>query len=432
MSNRRLDFDVVVAGAGPAGMAAASVAAENGRKTAVLDATPWIGGQIWRGQEAKRSSRAAGRWLERLRASGAQILRCAADVAAPRAGVLLAEAGDSSLEISWQRLIIAAGARELFLPFPGWTLPNVMGPGGIQVLVKAGLPVAGKRVVVAGSGPLLIAAGAELRKAGAKVVVVAEQAGFSDLVRFAGSLSRSAPKKIFQAAQYQLRLLGVPYRTGCWVTEAQGDQKVEQVAIRSQNKTWTLPCDYLACAYGLAPNLELPRLLGCRLESGAVQVNSFQETSIAGVFCAGEMTGIGGEDRALIEGRIAGYAASRRRDKAERFFKARKRARKFSRAMDEAFALRDEVKHLARRETIVCRCEDVSRSRLEVHDGWRSAKLHTRCGMGPCQGRVCGGAVRVLFGWEHESVRPPLFPVSVGTLAGADADTSPQDKSTRP
>ena len=426
MSNRRLDFDVVVAGAGPAGMAAASLAAENGRRTAVLDSTPWVGGQIWRGQERKRSSRAAGRWLERLSASGAQIIRCAADVAALRAGVLLAEEGGTSLEISWQKLVLAVGARELFLPFPGWTLPNVMGLGGIQVLAKAGLPLGGKRVVVAGSGPLLIAAGAELRKAGAKVVVVAEQAGFSDLFRFAASLPRLAPKKIFQAGQYQLRLLGVPYRTRCWVSAAEGDQKVEQVTLRSAKKTRTIPCDYLACAYGLVPNLELPRLLGCRLESGAVAVNPFQETSVEGVFCAGETTGIGGEDRALIEGQIAGHVASGRRDKAESLFKARERTRKFSRAMDRAFALRDEVRHLALPDTIVCRCEDVSRARLEVHSGWRSAKLHTRCGMGPCQGRVCGGAVRVLFGWEHESVRPPLFPVTVGTLA--DADPSPGDK----
>jgi len=427
MSKRRLDFDIVVAGAGPAGIAAACIAAENGRRTAVLDATPWVGGQIWRGQETKRSSRAAGRWLERLTASGARMIRCAADIAAPRAGVLLAETGEGPLELSWQKLILAVGARELFLPFPGWTLPNVTGPGGMQVLVKAGLPVAGKRVVVAGSGPLLIAASAELRKAGARVVVVAEQAGLSDLVRFAAALPRSAPKKIFQALQYQLRLLGVPYRTGCWVTAAQGGQKVEQVTIQSQKKTWTIPCDYLACAYGLVPNLELPRLLGCRLENGVVLVNLWQETSVGDVYCAGEPTGIGGEDRALIEGRIAGHAASGRTDKADCLFKARKRARKFSLAMDRAFALRDELKHLAQPDTIVCRCEDVTRRQLEPYDGWRSAKLHTRCGMGPCQGRVCGGAARVLFGWKHESVRPPLFPVTVGTLA--DADLLPENKS---
>jgi NADPH-dependent 2,4-dienoyl-CoA reductase/sulfur reductase-like enzyme len=355
------------------------------------------------------------------------MIRCAADIAAPRAGVLLAETGEGPLELSWQKLILAVGARELFLPFPGWTLPNVTGPGGMQVLVKAGLPVAGKRVVVAGSGPLLIAASAELRKAGARVVVVAEQAGLSDLVRFAAALPRSAPKKIFQALQYQLRLLGVPYRTGCWVTAAQGGQKVEQVTIQSQKKTWTIPCDYLACAYGLVPNLELPRLLGCRLENGVVLVNLWQETLVGDVYCAGEPTGIGGEDRALIEGRIAGHAASGRTDKADCLFKARKRARKFSLAMDRAFALRDELKHLAQPDTIVCRCEDVTRRQLEPYDGWRSAKLHTRCGMGPCQGRVCGGAARVLFGWKHESVRPPLFPVTVGTLA--DADLLPENKS---
>ena len=294
-------------------------------------------------------------------------------------------------------------------------------------MVKAGWPISGKRVVIAGSGPLLIAAGAELREAGANVVLVAEQTGWSTLIRFGLALLRSAPKKIFQAMQYQLKLLGVPYRTGCWVVAAQGEKQVERVTLRTRKKTWTVPCDHLACAFGLVPNLELPQLLGCRVKNGVVCVDLWQKTSVCGVYCAGEPTGIGGEERALVEGQIAGYAAAGRHDLAGRLFKARSRAHKFSQAMDCGFALRDELKQLATPDTIVCRCEDVTRWQLEPYDSWRSAKLHTRCGMGPCQGRVCGGAARVLFGWEPESVRPPVFPVKVGTLTeiGQIGDTIP-------
>jgi hypothetical protein len=134
------------------------------------------------------------------------------------------------------------------------------------------------------------------------------------------------------------------------------------------------------------------------------------------VYCAGEPTGVGGVDRALIEGQIAGHAASGQTAQAERLFAARTRTHRFTHALNQAFALREELKQLADADTVVCRCEDVTRGQLERYEGWRPAKLHTRCGMGPCQGRICGSATRVLFGWHPESVRPPLFPTSVGTF----------------
>jgi hypothetical protein len=127
----------------------------------------------------------------------------------------------------------------------------------------------------------------------------------------------------------------------------------------------------------------------------------------------------------LIEGQIAGYAIAGLPQRGERLFTARNRARKFSRALERGFALRDDVKRLARPDTVVCRCEDVTHGELERFGDWRSAKLQTRCGMGPCQGRICGGAARAIFGWESESARPPVFPVEIGTLlvGGTAPDT---------
>ena len=165
------------------------------------------------------------------------------------------------------------------------------------------------------------------------------------------------------------------------------------------------------------PNVELAALLGCALRAGCVAVDEFQQTSVTNVYCAGEPTGIGGVEVALVEGQIAGLATLGEHNAARQLFAARAKAQRFADALNRAFALRDELKQLPQADTLVCRCEDVSFARLQQQPGWRAAKLHTRCGMGPCQGRVCGAAVEFLFGWQAESVRPPVFPASIGSLA---------------
>ena len=411
-------FEVVVVGAGPAGVAAACVAAESGRRVALVDSAPWTGGQIWRTAQSQRLPPQAQKWLARLDSARVQVLGSTCVLEAPTTNTLFAEtASGESITISWDKLILAVGARELFIPFPGWTLPNVFGPGGLQVLVKGGWPITGKRIVVAGTGPLLLAAAAYFKSSGAEVLLVAEQASWKQLVRFAAILPGLSPAKLTQAAVYRWKLLGVPYYPACWPIEAQGHDKVERVTLRRGHREWSVECDLLACAFGLIPNLELPLLLGCLVEHGFVKVNRRQETSVPCVYACGEITGIGGVDRALIEGRIAGYAASGQTRQAERRVSARGRADEFTGALNRAFALRKELKDLASPDTIICRCEDVARRQLDAYNDWRSAKLHTRCGMGACQGRVCGAATRFLFGWGPDSVRPPIFPASIGVLA---------------
>jgi hypothetical protein len=148
-----------------------------------------------------------------------------------------------------------------------------------------------------------------------------------------------------------------------------------------------------------------------------VRVDEYQGTSVPRVYCAGEPTGIGGLELSLTEGQVAGYAAIGRHEAARRLFPARERLRKFAHALNQAFALREELKALPEPETIVCRCEDVSLASLRAYDSWRAAKLQTRCGMGPCQGRICGTATEFLLGWGMDSVRPPVFPARVENLA---------------
>ena len=138
-----------------------------------------------------------------------------------------------------------------------------------------------------------------------------------------------------------------------------------------------------------------------------------QQTSLPDVYAVGEATGIGGVDKALAEGEVAGLAAVDTGVSPTLQVQNHKE-KKFARALASLFALREEVKKLAMPDTPVCRCEDVPLKALHGYRDFKSAKLYTRCGMGPCQGRVCGGAVRELFGWENNKVRPPLVPVSIG------------------
>lgn len=379
-------FDVVLVGAGPAGLAAARRASECGKRVAIVDDNPAPGGQIWRGEHPA--------------VPDAKELCGTRVVASPSPQRLTLEAYDGAFDVGYGALVIATGARERFLPFPGWTLPHVAGAGGLQALVKSGLPIHGKRVAVAGSGPLLLAVAAYLKKRGATVPIVAEQAPAASVRRFGLTLA-SHPQKLFQAARLRA---GLKYVTDCWPVSTEAGSV-------TLNTGATVACDYVACGFGLVPNTELPALLGCGTE-----VNEFQETATAGVYAAGEVTGIGGLDLSVIEGEIAGYAAAGRHADASGLLAAREKHRRFAAALEAAFALRPELKALAAEDTIVCRCEDVRLGRLREFHGWREAKLQTRCGMGPCQGRVCGSAVEFLFGWKSESVRPPLFPARIGTL----------------
>ncbi|HUI57250.1 MAG TPA: FAD/NAD(P)-binding oxidoreductase [Bryobacteraceae bacterium] len=407
--------DVAVIGAGPAGLAAACRAAESGARVAMVDDNPNPGGQIWRAA-AGTSPREAARWLHAVKASNVEWIAGARVFAAPAPNRIALETLDGGCELEYRSLILATGARERFLPFPGWTLPNVMGAGGLQALAKSGLPIEGRKIIIAGSGPLLLAVAKFMRSHGADLRLIAEQAPQAKLLAFGLHLA-GHPGKLVQALGLRTVLLGIPYLTSCWPISAQGSEKLESVTLRRGRKTWTEPCNYLACAFGLIPNVEIAVLLGCRMSVSGVAVDEYQQTSVPGVYSAGEATGIGGLDLALAEGEIAGYAAAGRSDRARERFRGRESYRRFADALEQAFSLREELKSLPQDDTLVCRCEDVTLGRVRACSGWREAKLHTRCGMGPCQGRVCGGALEFLTGWRVGSVRPPVFPARIENLA---------------
>jgi NADPH-dependent 2,4-dienoyl-CoA reductase/sulfur reductase-like enzyme len=410
------NFEVLVIGAGPAGIAAAARAAECGVRVGLVDDNPTFGGQIWRGEFQNAHDPEAQRWRALLGAAVTKLTGMRV-FQQPEPGVLLAEGRDGVCELRYRNLIAATGARERFLPFPGWTLANVMGAGGLQAMVKSGLPISGERVVVAGTGPLLLAVASCLRREGAKIALICEQASWSALAGFSVGLM-SQPRKLLQGMRLQRELAGIPFAANSWPLAAHGEQTLERVTISRSGRAEMIACDYLACGFHLVPNIELQSLLGCKISGGYVDVDDFQRTSVPGVFCAGEPTGIGGVELALVEGGIAGLAAVGETMQARKLFAARNKARRFARMLDRAFRLRSELRQLPSPDTIVCRCEDVPHAQLRQHTSWRAAKLHSRCGMGPCQGRVCGPATEFLFQWNPDSVRPPVFPARVESLAG--------------
>ncbi|WNZ80706.1 FAD/NAD(P)-binding oxidoreductase [Pseudomonas sp. P105] len=404
--------DLLIIGAGPAGMAAALAAASSGMRIVLLDDNPLPGGQIWRDGPQAHLPAEARRLRNSLQAcanvrchAGTRVIACAADK------TLLVEDAERGWQITYQRLILCTGARELLLPFPGWTLPGVTAVGGLQALIKSGLPVRGERLVIAGSGPLLLASAATAKHQGAQVLRVAEQASRGAVAGFAAQLPRW-PGKFLQS----FSLFDPHYRTGTHVLEALGRERLEGVRLLQQGKTLELACDRLACGFGLIPNTQLGQALGCGLEGQALAVDAWQATTRHDHYAAGECTGFGGSELALVEGAIAGHSAVGNSVAAQRLWPRRARWQGFARALNKAFALDARLKTLARDDTLVCRCEDVPYGELVGQPDWRAAKLASRCGMGACQGRVCAAALEHLFGWPSPTPRPPFSPARIETL----------------
>jgi NADPH-dependent 2,4-dienoyl-CoA reductase/sulfur reductase-like enzyme len=188
-------------------------------------------------------------------------------------------------------------------------------------------------------------------------------------------------------------------------------------------------CDHLAVGYGLVPNVEIAQMLGCALAQDGrhprVEADEDQRTSVANVYAAGEVCGIGGRDTARIEGAIAGHAAAGAAEAAKALHAARRRVRRFSALLEKHFALDPRLRELATDDTLICRCEAVPMSALRDRTDARDAKLATRCGMGACQGRICGTALAELGRFPRSGLRPPLFPARLATLAEADFASSP-------
>ncbi|WP_336214021.1 FAD/NAD(P)-binding oxidoreductase [Enterobacter sp. P82] len=409
---RTFECEILVLGAGPAGLSAALAAARCGKSVMVLDDNPRPGGQIWRdGPQVSLPSRALRLRQAVAEQPGITLLNGARLIARPESHCVVFETADSCGEIRWQRLIICSGARELSLPFSGWTLPGVTGAGGLQAQIKHGLPLNGERVVIAGSGPLLLAVAGTVKRAGGNIVAIIEQAPVSALARFAAGLWRW-PEKLLQLGE----LFPAHYHPASQVTHARGETHLHSVTVRHGEKTREIACDRLAIGYGLVPNIEPGLLFGCTTENQAIRVDASQRTSVQDIYAAGECTGFGGSELALAEGEIAGYSAADNPGKAEKAITTRARWQRFARALHTTFALPESLKDVITADTLLCRCEDVRCGDVQNAESWQAAKLASRCGMGACQGKTCATSARWLYGWPLPQPREPLSPARIDTL----------------
>ena len=418
------DQRIVVLGAGPAGLAAADAVSEHGHRVVIVDDNHAPGGQVWRGGPAQwvqyKDPRAARLWRSLSGRADVELLSGARVVAAAGPRTLLIESAHGPLALPWSRLVVCTGARELLLPFPGWTLPGVTGAGALQALLKGGMPIAGKRVVVAGTGPLLLAVADAVQRHGGIVAAIVEHQGTAALARFGARLALSHRRQFVQALRLLSGLRRVPYLRGALVRQACGDGVLASVQVEQAGRRRAIECDCLACGFGLVPALETASLFGCATRHGSVTVDAFQRTSVDGVWAAGESTGIGGVDQALAQGRIAGLdAVGKQASGSER--SAVDAAHDFARLLAATFAAPAAMRDVCQGSTLVCRCEDVPAAALAGKGSWREAKLQTRVGMGPCQGRVCGAACAFLYGWDCSAVRPPVHPALASTLASVGA-----------
>jgi NADPH-dependent 2,4-dienoyl-CoA reductase/sulfur reductase-like enzyme len=408
--------DVAVIGAGPAGIAAACLCAERGLSVIMLDPSFRVGGQIWRDGNREKLPAVARSWIARLESSSVSVVTGSSVVGTGAAGSLIVASADGVTHVAARSTVIATGARELLLPFPGWTLPGVVGAGGAQALLKEGASFRGRRVVVAGSGPLLLPVAAALATAGARVAHVLEQAGPVRLAHFASALI-GEPAQLLRAAAFAASFRVDRYRSNAWIERAIGADHIDGVVIRSaRGKRREVPCDLLCSGFGLIPSVELARALGCEIAQGSVVASSSQQTSKPGIYAAGEVCGVAGVENAVAQGSAAAYSIvgepapiQVRRQQA--------RGRRMQSLISASFQVRREVLDLPDGDTILCRCEDVRQRELSAEWGWRETRLLTRMGMGSCQGRICGAAMQLRYGVQPGDARMPVFPVPVGALA---------------
>jgi D-hydroxyproline dehydrogenase subunit alpha len=464
---------LIVLGAGPAGVAAARAATDAHVPVVLVDLAERPGGQYHRREPASFTATTPGAlqhgwatWaeeLERLRTSPRFTQLAATTVwSAQRDAdgtVRFATDHPELTELVADAVIVATGAHERVVPFPGWDLPGVLTIGGAQALLKGQGVRPGHRVVVSGAGPLLLPVAAALATVGTGIVALADA---GDTLGWLRGALRHGPRalplaKLREGATHLATLArhGIRLRTRTAAVHADGDGRVEEVTLADLDAGWHIvtgserrvTADALATSHGFIPDLSVALALGCALTrpgddhtastAPAVAVDPWQTTSVANVWAAGEVTGIGGADVAAREGRLAGLAAARslggrveERD-LERAVARRRSDDAFVRTLAGVLDLPHGWTSWMTPETIVCRCEDVPLSRVDEAIAQRGArdlrsvKLTTRCGMGYCQGRICAPTVAGLITARTGAApadagaldrRPVITPIALGRL----------------
>ncbi len=465
------ESEFVIVGGGPGGISAAIETAKAGVDVTLLDENERLGGQIYRQLEKGfkvSDSEALGRDYEK----GLQLLR-QFDSLGDRIqywnntqvwGIFkdhtlaLARNGTSS-SLGFKKLLLATGAYDRPVPFPGWTLPGVFTAGGAQKLVKTDRVLPGEKILLAGTGPLQLVLAQQILKAGGRIKAILE----------AGDLTKDwlqGLKGIWGNWDYlkegwgylrQIQKAGVPRLRKHMILEALGQGRVEEAVIAEVDSNWrprpgterTVKVDAVCLGYGLVPSVELTLLAGCEHQydsglGGYVPVRKENmETSVEGIYAVGDGAGVAGAKVALYEGRIAGLSIAcslgyiSDADVEKGINPSRKRlsrSRRLRKVLDEISMPRAGLYELANHDTVICRCEEVTLGEIQealAHDTTqvKDLKRMTRAGMGSCQGRMCGPTLMEIMRHQPNGVpdgpgsllpRPPIKPTALRVLAASE------------
>lgn len=454
----KADYQLLVIGAGPAGMAAARTAASYGVEVALLDEQSQPGGQIYRDVDSSR--------LADVSILGKDYAFGKPQVRAFRHAGLDYHAGASvwyldkerqlgvvkqgrSHRLKADQVIIASGAQERPMPFPGWQLPGVMTAGAGQILLKSAALAPDDGVVLAGSGPLMLLIAWQYLQAGVRIRALLDT---TPRGRLFGSL-RHLPKAI-ATSDYLfkgLRLMASirHARLACYkaVSElrADGGERLQSISFTAGGKRHDIETGLLLLHQGVIPNLHIAQAAACAIDWNEAQLcwqpltDRWGESSQPGIFVAGDGAGIVGARAASLNGQLAGLQVAHRLGLLDTVARDRL-AKPIRNAADRHIAIRpflDAAYRVADAflapadDTVVCRCEEIEARDIRAMvklgcTGPNQAKAFSRCGMGPCQGRFCAGTVEQIFARERGlavrgigrfNARPPLTPITLGQLA---------------
>ncbi|MFW7343007.1 NAD(P)/FAD-dependent oxidoreductase [Pollutimonas sp. H1-120] len=461
-------YDLIIVGAGPAGMHAAIEARRQNLSVLVADDQPTPGGQIWRAVERTAAS-ATGDILGEDYQAGAAVVRafraCGADYR-PSTQVWQIESGwhvymthgQQATVVQADNILLATGAQERPAPFSGWTLPGVMTVGAAQILLKTSKQVPEQPVWIAGSGPLVLVYIKQLLQAGGRV------AGWLDtapprnwrrgLPHFLGALGNWRELRKGYRWMQALRRAGVPIHRGVTDIRAEGEGRLSQLAFKTEGGAeQRVPAALLLVHEGIVPSIHMTRALECKLawlpaqRCFSPETDEWGQSSQPGVFIAGDGAGIAGARAACLRGQLAGLGVARHMGKMDDA-QASKLASPIRDQLARELALRPLLDAMypprantasPSDDTIVCRCEELTAGDIRAcaklgQPGPNQIKSFTRAGMGPCQGRQCGYTIANILSEAQQRpvsdvgfyrIRPPLKPLTLGELASLD-DKAPQ------
>lgn len=456
--------DLLVVGAGPAGMSAAITARQYGLEVLVVDEQPSPGGQIWRAIEAV-TGKARAEILGKAYRDGADVVRqfrASGAVYEPRTQVWQLESGPraymtrdgNATSVDADAVLLATGAQERPVPFPGWDLPGVMTVGAAQILLKTSGQIPEKPVWIAGSGPLVLLYAVQLLRAGGQIAGFLDTTPSGNVADSWTSLTKAvfgAPKEMLKGVRWILDLKRkVHYIRNVCEIEAIGNDAIEHLRYTMANgKSVMVDAELLLIHEGVVPTIHPTLALGCRhiwnadQKSFTPDIDNWGETSEPGVFVAGDSAGIGGATAACRRGEIAALrvaAKSGRLAEAE----AARASEPIRRQLKRALAARPFLDNFYRPrpaifapsdKTLACRCEEVTVASIRelAFSGQRDpnqVKASTRSGMGPCQGRQCNYTVASILASTAARpmsevglyrVRPPFKTLTLGELSALNS-----------